>query len=340
MAPLNEEPDWIVASGWQLADAQHPAGGGTPAYRAVFKTLRVAVPTVSLEWPNLRVRFGHGFVERGGMNLPGAIPARAPNRWLLPESGRLIPVEAGQFRYEPVINMSFHFAAWQNLVADVFFVELLLKTVATEPRTCLQEGRRTLASLKVMLELEFGSRLLGTMLTEEAGAVFDDWHFNRLLNTEQLGAESQLDVAGIQPEQIDEWAHPQIDDYMSRSETDRHKVGLASEWYWTAIHAEEPVSEFLHLWFAVEVLAMPNTTNIRSVRERLAATVGGEPADWEEFVGRLYGKRGRLAHGEEERQVTDAELANLRAVVEVLLQAEVGALDPDRATALRQRVGL
>ena len=339
--PYSEEPDWLVAGGWQRADAAHPVDGGVPAYRAVFKTLRVIFSgRVELSWPNLLVRFDHGTVDVGGMDLPGALPARLPNRWVLPEVGELVEVSPGVRRYDPTINMAFHFAARQDALEHVSYVELLLKTDATEPRSQLVEGRQKLAALKVMLDLRFGSRLLGLPLTEEAGTLFDDWHFNRQLSTDQLAAESQLAAVGVETGDLEQWAHEVIDDFMRRSQPARSRFGLACEWYWTAIHAEEPVMRFLQLWFAVEVAAMPNTTNVRPVRERLAQLCGNTADEWEVFIGQLYGKRSRLAHGNETRRVTDAEVLDLRTLVEVLLEAELGHANPDRVAELRRRAGL
>jgi hypothetical protein len=339
--PRSEEPDWLVAGGWQRADDAHPVDGGVPAYRAVFKTLRVIFSgRVELSWPNLLVRFDHGTVEVGGMDLPGALPARAPGRWVLPEVGALVEVSPGIRQYDPTINLAFHFAARQDELERASYVELLLKTDATEPRTQLVEGRRKLAAVKVMLDLRFGSRLLGLLLTEEVGTLFEDWHFNRQLSTDQLGAESQLAVVGVEAAELEKWAHEVIDDFTSRPQPARSRFGLACEWYWTAIHSEEPVMRFLELWFAVEVTAMPNTTNVRPVRERLAAICGNTADEWEAFVGQLYGRRSRLAHGSEARHVTDAEVLDLRVLVEVLLEAELGHPNPERVAELRGRASL
>ena len=337
----NEEPDWLVAGGWQRTDDAHPVDGGVPAYRAVFKTLRIILSgRVELLWPNLLVRFDHGTVEIGGMDLPGAVPARVPNRWVLPERGELVETSSGTRRYEPTINMAFQFAARQDELEHVSYVEFLLKTDAIDPRGQLVEGRQRLASLKVILELAFGSRLLGLPVTEEVGRLFDDWHFNRQLSTDELGAESQLPAVGLEATTLQTWARTVIDKSMLRSEPARNRFRLACEWYWTAIHAEEPVMQFLQLWFAVEVAAMPNTTNIRPVRERLAEICGNQPGDWDVFVGQLYGKRSRLAHGSEARQVTHSEVSGVRVLVEVLLEAEFGSASPARIAELQRLAGL
>jgi hypothetical protein len=232
--------------------------------------------------------------------------------------------------------MRYEFAAWEDSVDDVFFIEFLLKTEASQAALQLTEGRGKLSSLTTMLDLRFGRRLLGLCLAEEVGRVFPDWHFTRSLSSERIGAESQLDVAALQREALEDWAHTDMDRYMERSQSDRRRIGLACEWYWTGIHAEDSVTQFLHLWFAVEVVAMPNSTNVRPVREKLAECAGGTPDDWAEFVGRLYRKRSRLVHGEIERQVSSDELDPLRGLVELLLAAEIGTPARPAIGALRK----
>lgn len=182
--------------------------------------------------------------------------------------------------------------------------------------------------------------MLGVPLIEEVGRLFEDWHFTRSLNSEQLGAESQLAVAAMEPQHFNWWAHKEMGTYIGRARSERERFGLACEWCWSAIHAGEPVMQFLSMWFAVEVVAMPDTTNVRPVRERLAASIGGDQEDWSEFVGRLYGKPSRLAHGNEPRQVNERELADLRLLVEVLLQAEMGEPQATRCDELRTRAGV
>lgn len=340
--PLNEEPDWLIGGGWQRTDEDHPPGGGEPAYRAVYKTLRVVLPTVELRWPNLLVRFGHGTVDRGGMTLPGAIPARRPHHWVLPESGRLVPDEDNpdMLRYDPDINMGFNFAAEQEEIAEVFFLEFILKTEADGAAEQLGEGRWKLATIRVMLDLRFGTRLLGAPLVEEAGRVFEDWHFIRSLESERVGAESQLAVAAVQPEEFDSWSGTEMDRYMRMSEGEKGRLGLACDWYWTGLQAADPVTQFLHFWFAVEVVAMPDTANVAPLRERLSQVAGAPADDWREFVGRLVGLRDRLVHGNERRTVPTERLVQVRALVEALLDAEFGQASEDRRAALRRLAGI
>lgn len=327
------EPEWLRTSGWQPADDEHPAGSGRPAYRLVFKTLRYVIPFASFQWPNLRINTGQGSVDRGGMVLPGALPTRQRGRWLLPESGSLTE-DDGFVRYGPHINMKFEFRAWQESIDDVFYIEFLLETTAATPEERLVEGARRLAPLLTQFDLRFGPRVLGLKLTEELGELFDDGHFNRELVSQQVGTESQYDVVGVEGDEFLAWAQHDFDRLMQKTPERLDRIRLACDWYWTAIHTPSAVDEFLGLWFVVEVLAMPDTANVRPVRELLARDVGGSPDSWRDFVGRLSGRRDALVHGNEPRAVGDEELTRLRALVEVLLQLELSELDERRRSRL------
>lgn len=333
------QPHFLALSGWQGTDEEHPPGEAHPAYRAVYKTLRLGLPAAEFGWPNLRVRFGHGDVHRGGVTLPGATPARQRDRWILPEAGPLVP-DGEMVQYEPRVNMHYQFAGWEGTVEEVFFVEFVLLTAAEEPRDRLAEGRRTLASLKTMLELRFGPRVLGLELTEELGELFDDGHFNRSLQSQELGAESQLDAIPITKEELLGWAHGDLNRHVERPVTDKERVRLACDWYWSAIHADQLVTEYIELWFVVEALLMPNASNIRPVRERLAEWIGGDEKDWREVVGRHFGRRSKLVHGQEPRVIAQIDVENLRALVEALLQTEFGTVDEERASRLRASAGI
>jgi hypothetical protein len=198
----SDEPHWLRAEGWQRTDEAHAPGEGAPAYRAVFKTLRTILPPGEMRFTNLLMRRGHGAVDRGGMVVPGSLPSRRPRHWLLPESGRRIPAGEDQLRYEPDINMTYEFQAWQDEIQDIFFVEFFLETESREPDAMLAEGRHKLSSMKTMLDPRFGPRLLGVALLEELGEIFPDGHFNRSLRSESVVAESQLDVRAVSPDDL------------------------------------------------------------------------------------------------------------------------------------------
>lgn len=340
MAPLRkDEPDWLVFAGGQRSDPNHPPQGGEPAYRVVFKTLRAVIANCDLVWPNLKITTGHGNVHRGGVKLPGAIRARQPGKWVLPEYGRLVP-DGDVYRYQPTGVENFVFEAWEDEVGDVFYVEFLLKTVATEWPKQIIEGRERLAEIKTMFDIRFGTRILGALLTEEAGEVFDDWHFNRIVGSDEIGHEFQLDVIAVSADDVLEWQRTDVARYDARPVEEKSRLRLGCQWYWLAIHERDPVSQYLALWFVVEVLAMPDTTNVRPVRELLAANAGGTQADWTRFVGLHCGSRSKLVHGTAERAVSPEELASLRAMVEAILEIEMSSLTDERRALLRQLAGL
>ncbi len=339
MEARKDEPDWLVFSGWQGGDKDHPPGRGAPAYRIVFKTLRALIGEAEIVWPNLRITTGHGTVSRGGVKLPGALAARQAGKWVLPEYGRLIQ-DGEALRYQPTGLENFVFEAWEDEIKDVFYVEFLLKTRARGPVEQIVEGRDRLADLKTMFDIRFGPRILGVMLTEEAGEVFDDWHFNRRIGSDQIGHEFQLDVIGVSQDDLLAWQKTDMARNEARAVEEKRRLRLASQWYWLAIHERDPVNQYLALWFVVEILAMPDTTDIRPVRELLAAHVGGTQDDWRNFVGRHFGRRSELVHGEAERVVKPEDLGSLRELVEVLLALELSELSEERAAALRTAAGV
>ena len=330
--------DRLQMSAWQQVDDEHPADAGKSAYRVVFKTLRVGVGDMQIKFPNLTVRFGHGDVNRGGVRLGSAVRGRQRGDWYLPEVGAL--VQDGQaLRYRPDPPLNFQFDAWEDTIERVFFVEMILVCEETDPNARIAEGRRNLASLKTMLELRFGPRLLGLLLAEEIGELHDDGHWARTIVSGRLTNEWSLDTQMADQAALKGFNDGPLARQMGRPQSDRLRARLACDWYWSAIHAEEPVTEYLQLWFVVEAIAMPDTTNIAPVKSRLVDALGGKRENWE-LVGLLFGKRGNLVHGADERDIDDDSLAQLRNLVEVLLCLEFGLEDPERFDRLRAAAGL
>jgi hypothetical protein len=330
--------DRFAFSAWQRVDDQHPPDAGQPAYRVVYKTLRVVLGEGEIRFPNLVIRFGHGDVERGGVHLGSAVRGRRRGDWYLPESGRLVK-EGSSFRYAPDPPLNFEFHGWENTVESVFFVEMILVCESVEPHARIAEGRRKLASLKTLLELQFGSRFLGLLLTEEIGALHADGFWTRSLASDRLANEWSFDVRLVEVKALLAFNEGSFARHIARPQADKSRLSLACDWYWSAIHAEEPVTEYLQLWFVVEVIAMPNTTNIAPIKDRLASEIGGQRADWK-LVGNHFGRRGRLVHGQGERDVDDQAVDELRNLVEVLLCLEFGIVDKERFDRLRTAAGL
>lgn len=330
--------DRFTLQAWQRVDDAHPPEGGRPAYRVVFKTLRVVLGEGTIRFPNLLLRFGHGSVERGGVHLSPAVRGRRRGDWYLPESGRLVE-DDGAFRYQPDPPLNFEFHGWEDTIEDVFFVEMILLCESADPRDRLREGRRNLASLKTLLDLRFGPRFLGLMLTEEVGELHSDDHWARTLASERLANEWSFDVEGVGVDELQHFNDGLLAHHIGRPMEGKLRLRLACDWYWSAIHADDPVTEYLELWFVVEALAMPDTTNVAPVKDLLANALGGQRSDWQ-LVGRHLGRRSRLVHGQEERGVDEAALDELRLLVEVLLCLEFDLSDETRFDRLRTAAGV
>jgi hypothetical protein len=332
-------PDFLSASGWQRADDAHPSGEGAPAYRVVYKTLKTYLPEVNMLWPNLVLRTTHGSVNRGGMRLPGVLPLRREGHWLLPQPGETV-IEGTTMTFRPSETKNFEFQAWEEEVDGLFFVELVLHTTAENADRRLAEGRSRLASLKTLIELSFGPRVLGALVTEELGEAFPDGHFNRSIHSDALGNEWQMGLAAVTPEQASEWTKAALANHLQRPKAKLERIGLACDWYWRSTQTSDPVTEYLELWFVIEVIAMPDTTDVRLVRERLAAAFGGSAGEWRDFVGRHYGRRSNLVHGDIKREVEGQDVESLRDLAQALLEVEFGIANPERGDRLRLCAGI
>ncbi len=332
-------PDFFAASGWQDTDDEHPPGEGVPAYRVVYKTLKTHLPEVNMVWPNLIMRTGYGSVRRGGMRLGEALPMRRDGHWLLPQPGKTV-VEGTTMTFEPSGVTNFEFHAWQEEIDEVFFVELILHTTEERPDRRLAEGRSRLASLKALTELAFGSRVLGALVTEELGEIFADGHFNRGLESDRVGNEYTMGLKAVTPDEFSAWTKTTLASHLERPLEELRRIGLACDWYWRSTQTPDLVTEYLELWFAVEVVAMPDTSNVRPVRERLGAAFGGSEGEWAEFVGRHLNRRSALVHGDAKREVEEREVESLRDLVQALLELELGIGNDTRRESLRRRAGI
>lgn len=311
-------PDRLAADGWQATDDTHRPGSGTPCYRVVFKTLRLAVQNADLSWPNLRVTFRSGVVSRGGVFVRGALPGREPALHILPEFAQWREV-GSRIDYEPISRIDPDIQFWEDTTPVLFFVECLLDTAATSPDEIVREGRRRLSSITTVIDLSLGRRVLGAVLAEEAGERFEDRHFNRRVGTEHFCWEPQLDVLGLSHDDIRRWSGSVIGPWMERPERDRLLFNLASRWYQAASMESSRAFAFLQYWFAIEVIA----TSIRTIRGLVAQATGDDESEWREFVGRLFGLRGRLVHGDTD-EVNEAQLRAVRALAEVVLAMFLG----------------
>lgn len=313
-------PQEQTASGWQRSDDAHPLGTGRPAYRVVYKTLGVLpFPALSMEWENLRLTLANGDVERGGMRVPTGIPGRNPRHVIIPEHGRVVDSPGGP-AYLRCPDLTMNIAGWEETVRAVSYLELLYVPdppdgPAVEPthEELLARGRAGVASLKVLLDLAMGPRLLAMPLTEEAGETFPDWHWNRRLHTGLFSAESQARLRHVQAQETADLLTPLIERQQDLDPEQRRRLTLASQWYWRADADTDPTTRYVAWWLVVESLEMIKMTDIRPVRERLAELTRTPSDAWREPIGRLFGLRSKLVHGE-----TDSAPADATALVELV----------------------
>ena len=329
----DELPDRLVASAWQATADLHPQGSGTPCYRVVFKTLRLAVQNATLTWSNLHVHFGSGTVARGGAFVDGSIPSREPGLSILPEYAQWRQVDHAT-EYEPIGRVDMHIQAWEDETPSLFYIECFVHTEATSPHEIIQEGRRGLSSIATVIDLSLGKRVLGALLAEEAGEHFEDGHFNRQVGTEHFCWEPQLEVVGLSHDDLQGWSRSVIDPWMQRPERDRLLFSLSSRWYQAARVEPSRSFAFLQYWFAIEVLAMPNSTNVGPLRIVVADSTGSGESEWREFVGKLFGLRGRLVHGSTD-EVSESQIRAVSALAEVVLAAFLGLGVTHQADELR-----
>jgi len=313
--------------GWQCSDEHHPAGMGTPAYRVAYKTLKmVPYPPVSLNWPNLRVRIANGDLDRGGIKFDDVIPGRKSYQYIIPENGRIVHYgdSADGAGYLHCPNLNFAASAWQENVKAVSYVEIIWASTGgvSDVKSLLEAGRNAISPLLAMFEFEFGPRLLSTQILEEVGTVFEDWHWNRRIFSGTVYAETQASFVHLNGERAVERLRWLIERNQSITPDERNRLRLASRWYWSVQEATDEVLEFTQWWLIIECLEMIKTTDIRPVRERLAQLLQCDESALRQPIGRLFGLRSKLLHGED-RSIATEPLNLAKAIACLLLAARI-----------------
>lgn len=78
---------------------------------------------------------------------------------------------------------------------------------------------------------------------------------------------------------------------------EKNRILLSLRWFESALH-DGGIDSFLKYWFALETLAMPDTTDIYLINESLSSAyeISHDEARDQFAVGRLFGLRGRIVH--------------------------------------------
>lgn len=334
-----ELPPEFRFSGWQESDEEHPPGDGRPAYRVVFKTLRT-VPTrpAAVVSSNCRVMFANDQVTWGEPRFGRALHWRRPDRYLVPDWGR---VYYGPLRYVRDANNTIPMEAHQDTTPPMNFVEILYvlheDAAGKDHHSRLGAARSAVAPLLASIDLCFGPRLLGIRITEEIGEVFDDWHWNRRLDGPTVALEAQAELRYVDGDTVADQIATMFDANSARSEEDRARLRIAAQWYWRADAEVDPVQEFIAHWLTIEALEM-DSPDIAPVKRVVHKQLGGDPAPIAVAVGRLHGLRSKLVHGKT-RAVSSRQLTTIRAVSLALLERRlVGIMSTERRKALREAI--
>jgi hypothetical protein len=324
--------EFLKASFWQRSSPQHPGGTGKQGYRVIYKTLKlIPIPTINLSVANLRVRMVVEKVEAGGVRVKGeTFPTLYPNNLLLPEQIE-IERDGKTITFHGKTNMHWHFEPYEEELPMYGIVELFLEMDEENEDNFLSEGRRRISPILAILDLVFGERLIGSLITEEIVELFPDGHWNRKVISPLVGSESQLDMMKIEVSQIEQMKIS-VEALGKLGDVEWKKVALAADWFWKSERKSErksdAIDKFIELWICLEALEMSDT-DIKPISEKLA-TITTENYDfWKKPIGRLFGKRSDLVHGKS-NEIEKNEVVILRGIVKILLANTLGKVeDPD-----------
>lgn len=337
-------PHSLRFSGWQMADEAHPAGTGTPGYRVVHKTIRTFVfPQVSMTFSNLQLKFGTGPITWGEPRFQGALNGRTPGTFLLPESGELEVLANNKVSYKWQPNVQINMTAHQEDTPSVNHIEILYalpQEAGDQYEDMIAGGRAGVATLTMMIDRIYGERVLGPVITEEVGEVFEDWHWNRLLGGRSVGMESQARLEQIDGNKFVERLSEVVDGHLHRPDKIRNRIKIASQWYWRAEAEPERVQQYIGYWLCIEALELEENSNIAPIKNRVAELLKVARDTVSVPIGRIYSIRNRLVHGTA-REVDVEHVERVRALAVALLEFHgLGLVTPGSGAGLRWAVGL
>lgn len=315
-------PSRVTFNAWQEADDDHPATAGKPGYRIVYKTIRtVPLPLLTLHGGTFRLTIGNGEVTWGQARFPNAMRHRRDGEWIVPQWGKL-HTDGSTHRYEPEVDRAVEVSAHTETTPPCNYLEILYILPEPEHQSYedhLSVARARVAPLTAAIDVLYGERLLGPVITEEIGDVFDDWHWNRWLGGPTVGYEGQARIKHLDTRDFVAAIEPVLELQAARSEEARNRVRVASQWYWTADRESDPVMKFVASWLAIEALELGQNANIAPIKVAVAEILGVEQRIISEGIGRTYGLRNKLLHGVT-RAVSTEDIARVDAVTRALIE--------------------
>jgi hypothetical protein len=94
----------------------------------------------------------------------------------------------------------------------------------------------------------------------------------------------------------------QIDDFSKKveslDENIQNRIHLAMRWLDGAKHEQNSLDEFLKLWFAIETLIMPDTSNIKPIKDFLqsAYSLDSNTISYTFNIGKIFNLRSKIVH--------------------------------------------
>jgi hypothetical protein len=334
----NPLPSAMSFSAWQMADDAHPVTGGTPGYRIVYKTIRtIFAPALQMDAGNLLIRCDNDEVTWGETRFPNALAHRREGEWLVPQWGK-VTWQGGQGSYGADPGRQVAFDAHQETTPAGNFVELLYRFPEGETLDWAEKlalGRRRIAPLTAAMDLLWGERILGPIITEEVGTLFDDWHWNRLLGGPTVAWEGQAQIAVASASEFRDALDVAFTINREHSEDERERLRVAAQWYWRADREQDRVMKFLSYWLCVEAVALEDGAHKIGPVKRMVAAILDTTENAIDGIGRIYNVRGEIAHGHS-RAVTSEALAGAKAIAEAVLSRRLlGRVSLQRVAALR-----
>lgn len=324
-----QSPDFPQAQRLVIGQGGKPDDptAGRRAYRFAYKTLRVAfLPSLTVDGDRLRIRLSNGDIERGGYTVPKAVATRHADEVMVPETARLVEIDPGKWQLLRCPDMQVAVEAYEDTVKAVSFVEVFWfpdLTFEGSWEELRDLGRRRTALIKTVLDFTLGPRALSVPLLEEVGRLDADrdWHWSRRIDGPAILLESQANFQHVDGTTTNEKISASLDFVTKGDEASIRRLRLACQWYWRADAESDPVIAFSCWWFIIEALEMP-TPDVIAVKRRVADLLGEEDPACSEAIGRLYGLRSKLVHGEEEAAEVEA-LRRVRRLACALLRARL-----------------
>ncbi|WP_412018835.1 hypothetical protein [Brachybacterium epidermidis] len=162
----------------------------------------------------------------------------------------------------------------------------------------LTDARTRISPMLASIDLLYGERLLGPILTEEVGAIFDDWHWNRKIGGREFIFEPQARLKQLPTGLFMESFESFFERHRERSENRRTRVRIASQWYLQAKSLDDPLMRIVAFWLCCEALEIEgNDTNIAPIKTRIAKQMGDSRELAPALVVEVYKTRSQIAHG-------------------------------------------